>query len=88
MLQLRNPNPHLLFGRACSLRRHTLTTAILQTCLSLFLEFLYPCIDLLVAYAMLDGRFSIIASILQTVLGDGQPFFLGGFSSLLHVASS
>ena len=88
MLQLRNPDPHLLFGCARGLRRHAFAAAILQTSLPMRLEFLHPGIDLLIAYVMLDGRFSVIAPILQAVLYDGCPFFLCGLSPLLHVASS
>lgn len=88
MLQLRNPDPHLLFRCARGLRWNAFAAAILQTSLPLLLEFLHPCIDLLVAHVMLDGRFPVIASIPQAVLYDGYSFFLRGFPPLFHVASS
>ena len=64
------------------------TASILKAGFTQFLETLYPRVDLLVAYIMLDGNLTIIAAICQTFLDDLNALLFGGFSRCSHTASS
>ena len=48
----------------------------------------YPCIHLLVTHIVLDSCCTEITPVLKAIPDDGYTFFLGGFSSLFHAASS
>ena len=47
-----------------------------------------PRIDVLVAHLVLDGDFSVVASVLDTFLCNLDPFFLGRIPGVFHAAAS